>query len=299
MPADDATVRSAAIGGSAAPLPSKTTTSGSRPTATRAPAATFDVATPPASPPPQRRHPTVATPTSAAVSRWSDAAWRPLRESSTSDSTVGATVTTSGSAGPPLPIATTTTRRSAASSRARCPVTAVLPTRFPVPTTAIDGQLERLQLGRIEPEVRPDVRDSEGEHAARQREPRDRTEHGLVGEVDDDVGCVLRDRGLDVGNERDTVVLAARAASPARRRRPPRRTRTRSSASASRTTGGVVLAVDDRESSQVRAVTSSSIAPVNFAYSSVSSANDTSFTWPWNGCRRQMSTRVPSISMTL
>ena len=78
--------------------------------ATRAPSSTFDVATPPASPPPHRRQPTVATPTRAAVSRWSDAAWRPERESSTSASTVGGTVMTSGSGGPPLPIATTTTR---------------------------------------------------------------------------------------------------------------------------------------------------------------------------------------------
>ena len=63
--------------------------------------------------------------------------------------------------------------------------------------------------------------------------------------------------------------------------------------------GGIVLAVDDRECPQVRAVTSSSMLPVNLAYSSVSSANETSFTWPWNGCRRQMSTRFSAISITL
>ena len=38
--------------------------------------------TAPASPPPQRRQPTVGSPVSAAVSRWSEAAWRPARESS-------------------------------------------------------------------------------------------------------------------------------------------------------------------------------------------------------------------------
>jgi hypothetical protein len=37
-----------------------------------------------------------------------------------------------------------------------------------------------------------------------------------------------------------------------------------------------VLTVDDRQSSQVRDVTSSSMAPVNFAYSSVSRENETS-----------------------
>jgi len=74
-------------------------------------AATFELKTAPASPPPQRRHPIVSTPTSAAVSRWSEAAWRPDRESSTSASTVGRTVIVSGSGGPPRPIATTITRR--------------------------------------------------------------------------------------------------------------------------------------------------------------------------------------------
>ena len=43
------------------------------------------------------------------------------------------------------------------------------------------------------------------------------------------------------------------------------------------------VAVDDRERPHVRVVTSSSIEPVNFAYSSVSSEKDTSRSWPWNG----------------
>ncbi len=41
-------------------------------------------ATAPASPPPQRRQPTVSTPAKAAVSRWSEAACRPARDSSSS-----------------------------------------------------------------------------------------------------------------------------------------------------------------------------------------------------------------------
>ena len=159
-------------------------------------------------------------------------------------------------------------------------------------------ELERLQHGRVESEVRPDIGDSEGEHAACQREARHRTEHGFVGEVDDDVGRVLRDRGVDVGDDRDTIVLApAQLLLPADEHR--RNELVCELGECVTHDGGVVLTVDDRESSQVRAVTSSSIAPVNFAYSSVSSANDTSFTWPWKGCRRQMSTRVPSISITL
>ena len=48
---------------------------------------------------------------------------------------MGCTAAICGSAGPPRPIATTTTSRSRASKRATCPVTAVFPTRLPVPGT--------------------------------------------------------------------------------------------------------------------------------------------------------------------
>ena len=107
-----------AIGGIEAPLPSNTTTSGASDAASRAPSSTFDANGAPAMPPPARRQPIVGTPASAAVSRWSDAAWRPARESATRSSTLGGAVTSSGSAGPPRPIATTTTERSRAKSRA-------------------------------------------------------------------------------------------------------------------------------------------------------------------------------------
>src|ERR671928_127244 len=50
---------STATGGIAAPLPSKTTTSGSRSAARAAAASTLDVTTAPARPPPARRHPIV------------------------------------------------------------------------------------------------------------------------------------------------------------------------------------------------------------------------------------------------
>ena len=53
--------------------------------------------------------------------------------------TVGLTSTTSGSGGPPLPIATTTTWRPRETTRATWPVTAVFPTRLPVPITASEG----------------------------------------------------------------------------------------------------------------------------------------------------------------
>ena len=54
--------RAVATGGIAAPLPSKSTSSGSSSTASRAPSRTFETATAPARPPPQRRQPTVSTP---------------------------------------------------------------------------------------------------------------------------------------------------------------------------------------------------------------------------------------------
>ena len=205
---------------------------------------------------------------------------------------------TSGSGGPPRPIATTTTSRSAESSRARCPVTAVFPTRFPVPTTAIEGIANGARARRIEPEVGPDVRDAAGQHSARERETLGRAEHGLVGEIDDDVGRVRGDRGLDVGGERDAVLLtSAQLLLPADENcggEVVRKLRERVTDD-----GGIVLAVDDRNRPHVRAVTSSSIVPVNFAYSSVSSEKETSRSWPWNGCRRQTSTLRSAISMRL
>ena len=68
----------AAIEGSAAPLPSSTIRSGPSSSAILVPARTFE-SDRPGEPPPQRRQPTVGSPVKAAVSRWSEAAWRPAR----------------------------------------------------------------------------------------------------------------------------------------------------------------------------------------------------------------------------
>ena len=157
---------------------------------------------------------------------------------------------------------------------------------------------ERLEGGRVEAEVGPDVRQAGGEHAARQGKALDRAEHGLVGEVDDDVRREARERRLYVLDERHAVLLPAaqllRTADEDGRDDVVRKLGQRVPDD-----GRIVLAVDDRERPHVLAVTSSSIAPVNFAYSSVSSENETSFSSPWKGCRRQMSTLRPAISMTL
>ena len=139
-PPTTTTVRSVAIGGSAAPLPSKTTRSG--PSCRRDAGAFGDVG---ASRRPRRGHRRTAGSRRSRLRRAPRSrddrtphAVPPAR-ARRAHSTVGGTTTISGSAGPPRPIATTTTRRSARASRARRPVTAVFPTRFPVPTTATDG----------------------------------------------------------------------------------------------------------------------------------------------------------------
>jgi len=82
----------------------------------------------------------VVAPVTAAISRWSDAAWRPDRESATRAATSGGDSISSGSGGPPRPIVTTTTSRVRERSPARCAETAVLPTRLPVPITATAGR---------------------------------------------------------------------------------------------------------------------------------------------------------------
>ena len=70
--------------------------------------------------------------------------------------------------------------------------------------------------------------------------------------------------------------------------------------------GRVVLAVDERDRTaephrarHPRLVTSRSILPVYFSYSSVSESNWMIRSCPWNGCLRQIATCVPEISMTL
>ena len=167
-----------------------------------------------------------------------------------------------------------------------------------MPTTAIDGSANGSSGGGSRRKSAPDVGQPEREHAAREREALDGPEDGLVGEIDDDLGREARDRRLDVVDERDAVLLAPaqllRAADEHRRDDLVRELGERVTDD-----GRIVLAVDDRECPHVLAVTSSSIAPVNFAYSSVSSEKETSLTSPWNGCRRQMSTLRSATSMTL
>ena len=211
----------------------------------------------------------------------------------------GATFATSGSGGPPRPIATTTTLRSRAYNRAACAVIAVFPTRLPVPMIPIEGSGKRLEHGRVEAKVRADVREPGGEHAARKPEALLRPEHRLVREIDDELRPVLGERAVEIVGEDDSVVRVAAQLLGApnevrgdelvrqlRQRRPHDRR--------------VVLTVyQSQRARHERVVTSSSIRPVYFSYSKVSSENWMIRSCPWKGCLRQTATWLPDTSTTL
>ena len=247
--------------------------------ASRAPSATFETNAAPASPPPARRQPIVGTPQSAAISRWSEAAWRPARESATSSSTVGGASTSSGSAGRPGPSRRRRTSRSRASRRARCAghrglADALARSRSPRSTGSSNGS----SCGGSKRKSAPTYGSPAASARDAQRKRSARPEHRLVGEVDDDLGAVEARR---------------RAARRSRRRRaasrvpPTRIAPTHSYGSAAQRVahdGRVVLAVDQRDRAHHRlAVTSRSIRPVYFSYSPVARSNWMIRSCPWNG----------------
>ena len=206
---------------------------------------------------------------------------------------------TSGSGGPPRPIATTTTRLSREYSRAACAVIAVLPTRLPVPTIPIDGRGNGSSDRRVEAEIGADVREPGREHAAREPKPLPRSEHGLVGQVDDELRPVLGESGVEVGRDADAVVgvpaQLLRAADDVCGDEVVRELLERSLDDRR-----VVLAVDEgQRAHHERVVTSSSIRPVYFSYSNVSSENWMIRSCPWKGCLRQTATWLPETSTTL
>ena len=144
---------STSIGGIAAPLPSKTTTSGSRSAASAAPARTFE-----SRPPRPARRPHAGSrssaPRPARRSRGSPMRRaRPPATASAGSSTVGGDSITCGSAGPPRPIATTTTSRSRASSARDVPGDRGLPDALARSDHRERRQRERLEARRIETEV--------------------------------------------------------------------------------------------------------------------------------------------------
>ena len=161
------------------------------------------------------------------------------------------------------------------------------------------GKRERLERGRVEAKVGADVRETGREHAAREPEPLPRPEHRLVGEVDDELRAVLGEGGVEVGRDTDAVVgVPAQllgAADDVRRDEVVRELLERSLDDRR-----VVLAVDECQGAHhERVVTSSSIRPVYFSYSNVSSENWMIRSCPWNGCLRQTATWLPETSTTL
>ena len=167
-----------------------------------------------------------------------------------------------------------------------------LPDALTRPDHRDDGVPIGSNARRVEPEVRAVVRHAQRERTRREPEAGRRPEHGLVGEVEHDVGSVRGDRVLERGGERDAVVLAAAQLLGAAdehagdelvgqlgERVPD--------------DGGVVLPVDHGDGPHERVVTSASIRPVYFSYSKVSVENWMMRSCPWNGWRRQMSTWVP------
>ena len=177
-------------------------------------------------------------------------------------------------------------------------MTAVLPTRLPVPITATDGVADRLEARRVEPEVGALVRHAERERARARAEARRRPEHGLVGEVENDVGRVLGDRRLERGRERHAVLLAAAQLLGAADEHAGNDLVGQLDESIP-DHGGVVLPVDHGDGPHERDVTSDSIRPVYFSYSKVSVENWMMRSCPWKGWRRQISTWLPVISITL
>ena len=106
-------------------------------------------------------------------------------------------------------MATTTTRRVRDVRRARYPVTAVFPTRLPVPMMARDGVSTGVKTGGSRRKSAPSYGYPEREHAAGEPHALDRAEHGLVRQVDDRVRAELLECALDALAQRYPVALAA------------------------------------------------------------------------------------------
>ena len=146
------------------------------------------------------------------------------------------------------------------------------------------GQRERLEPRRLEAEVGADVRRSRAASTRlARREPLPRPEHGLVGEVEDEVRPIRAERLVEVVGERHAVVLAAaqllRPAEHDRADHVVRKLRERVAHD-----GRVVLAVDRGRGTRVyQDVTSSSIRAVYFSYARVSVENWMIRSCPWNG----------------
>ena len=248
------------------PLPSNTTMSGLRSAASRAPARTFETNGFPASPPPARLHPIVGTPVTAAISRWSEAAWRPERERATSSSMPGGPIDRLGLRRPAPPhrhdhdvVLAGEQPRQVRRHRG-----------LPHPLAGADHRDRRhadlLVDGRVEAEVGADVAEPGGEGARGPGEPLVRAEHRLVREIDDRLGVA------EPVEQRDAVPLPRpQLLAAARHDRPDPLVGKLDERTPHHV--GCMLAVDQGHGSHRRTVTSFSIREVYFSYSSVSRSN--------------------------
>ena len=164
--------------------------------------------------------------------------------------------------------------------------------------TATDGVAIGSKSGGSRRKSAPSYGTPSASARAASRNRAGRAEHRLVREIEHDVGRVLEDRRLERGRERHAVLLAAaqllRATDEHAGDDLLRQLR-----EGVPDHGGVVLPVDHGDRSHERDVTSDSIRPVYFSYSNVSVENWMMRSCPWNGCRRQISTWLPVISITL
>ena len=178
-------------------------------------------------------------------------------------------------------------------------MTAVFPTRLPVPTMPIDGSGNGSSTGGSKRKSAPTY----GRPAASTRLARRKRSRGpSTGSSERSTtssGLWRGERGVEVGLDADAVVgVVAQLLGAADHVGGDEVVRQLLERSAH--DRRIVLAVDqgDRPHHD-RVVTSSSIRPVYFSYSKVSSENWMIRSWPWKGCLRQTATWLPETSTTL
>ena len=131
---------------------------------------------------------------------------------------------------------------------------------------------DRLELRRLEPKIGPLIGNAEREDARCEPEPCGWPEHRFIGEVDDDVRLVLCYGLFERRGKRNAVALSSSQLlrAPHENRRNDIDGKLREGIAYDRR---VVLAIDDSHRSHGRTLTSDSIRPVYFSYSSVSAEN--------------------------
>ena len=206
-PRDTQTVRWAATGGSEAPLPSSTTAPGSSDTASRTPSATFESKTSPAGPSPQRRHADRRHAREHSVLQVVRGRVRRRRGRSRAGARRRAAPRPDElrlrRAPSPHRDDDRLARRAREGATARCPATAVLPVRLPVPITATIGARDSIRSTGGGLRRRPGARYSSPRSSATaaSSQPPFERQHGIAREVEHGV----RIRGAGERRARSTT----------------------------------------------------------------------------------------------